>query len=65
MNVTNFVLVHGSWHGRWCRKKMLPYLRKYGHDVYFPTLTGLEEIFKKIEPYLTFLNVPQLENIQI
>jgi pimeloyl-ACP methyl ester carboxylesterase len=118
---------------------MLPYLRKYGHDVYFPTLTGLgetshqisknisldthiqdvsqlifyndlknvilvghsyggavisgvaeiipkrikrlvfldacipennktifdnlpglEEIFKKIEPYLTFLNVPQL-----
>ncbi|MGD1837651.1 MAG: alpha/beta fold hydrolase [Nitrososphaeraceae archaeon] len=38
-----FVLVHGSWHGGWCWKKMLPYLRKYGHDIYFPTLTGLGE----------------------
>ncbi|MDX1372276.1 MAG: alpha/beta hydrolase [Nitrososphaeraceae archaeon] len=41
--MANFVLVHGSWHGGWCWKKMSPYLRKYGHEVYFPTLTGLGE----------------------
>jgi hypothetical protein len=42
--MTTFVLVHGSCHGGWCWKKVTPLLRKYGHDVYFPTLTGLGEV---------------------
>ncbi|MDB5074339.1 MAG: hydrolase or acyltransferase of alpha/beta superfamily, partial [Chloroflexi bacterium] len=38
-----FVLVHGSWHGGWCWKKVTPLLRSAGHEVLTPTLTGLGE----------------------
>jgi len=38
-----FVLVHGSWHGGWCWKRVLPLLRKAGHEAYAPTLTGVGE----------------------
>lgn len=38
-----FVLVHGGWHGGWCWKRVTPYLRDVGHEVYTPTLTGLGE----------------------
>jgi pimeloyl-ACP methyl ester carboxylesterase len=38
-----FVLVHPAWHGAWCWKKVTPLLRKRGHDVYAPTLSGLGE----------------------
>ena len=38
-----FVMIHGSFHGGWCWKKLLPYLRADGHEVYAPTLTGLGE----------------------
>lgn len=41
--MATFVLVHGSSHGGWCWKKIIPLLRKYGHDVFAPTLTGLGE----------------------
>jgi pimeloyl-ACP methyl ester carboxylesterase len=41
-NVT-FVLVHGAWHGGWCWRLVAPLLRKSGHDVYAPSLTGLGE----------------------
>ncbi|WP_420144142.1 alpha/beta fold hydrolase [Sphingobium sp.] len=38
-----FVLVHGAWHGGWCYKDMAAILRRAGHTVYTPTLTGLGE----------------------
>lgn len=38
-----YVLVHGSWHGGWCWKKLLPLLEAGGSRVYTPTLTGLGE----------------------
>ena len=41
--MATFVLVHGSSHGGWCWKKIIPLLRKYGHEVFAPTLTGLGE----------------------
>ncbi len=41
--MATFVLVHGSCHGVWCWKKVIPLLHKHGHDVYTPTLTGLGE----------------------
>jgi len=37
------VLVHGAWHGGWKWKFVAPILRRAGHDVYIPTLTGLGE----------------------
>lgn len=41
--MTNFVLVHGGWHGGWCWRKVARRLRDQGHDVFTPTLTGLGE----------------------
>jgi len=41
--MTTFLLVHGSWHGGWCYKKVVQKLTQQGHDVYTPTLTGLGE----------------------
>ncbi len=41
--MATFVLVHGMWHGGWCWKKVTPFLRRAGHEVHTPTLTGLGE----------------------
>lgn len=41
--MTIYVLVHGSCHGGWCWKKVVPLLNRKGHNVYTPTLTGLGE----------------------
>ena len=38
-----FVLVHGSWHGGWCWRRVADRLRAGGHRVYAPTLTGLAD----------------------
>jgi pimeloyl-ACP methyl ester carboxylesterase len=41
--MTTFVLVHGAWHGGWCWRFVAPILRRAGHEVFTPTLTGLGE----------------------
>jgi pimeloyl-ACP methyl ester carboxylesterase len=41
--MATFVLVHGSMHGGWCWKRVVPLLRAAGHEVLTPTLTGLGE----------------------
>lgn len=41
--MVTFVLVHGSFHGGWCWERVVPLLRKAGHEVWTPTLTGLAE----------------------
>ena len=41
--MVNFVLVHGAWHGGWCWSRVAPLLRRAGHEVFAPTLTGLGE----------------------
>jgi pimeloyl-ACP methyl ester carboxylesterase len=43
MKSKTFLLVHPAWHGAWCWRKVTPLLRKAGHDVVTPTLTGLGE----------------------
>lgn len=40
---STFVLVHGAWHGGWCWSRVAEQLRREGHRVYTPTLTGLGE----------------------
>lgn len=37
------MLVHGSWHGGWCWRRVTDRLERLGHKVYSPTLTGLGE----------------------
>ncbi|MET7345121.1 alpha/beta hydrolase family protein [Streptomyces sp. NPDC087866] len=41
--MTAYVLVHGAWHGGWCWRRTANLLRRAGHEVYAPTLTGLGE----------------------
>jgi pimeloyl-ACP methyl ester carboxylesterase len=38
--VNTYVLVHGSWHGSWCWKKVVPLLRHRGHRVVAVDLPG-------------------------
>jgi pimeloyl-ACP methyl ester carboxylesterase len=42
-NAKTFVLVHGSWHGGWCWRRVADLLERQGHKVYAPTLTGRGE----------------------
>ncbi len=39
--MTVFVLVHGAWHGGWCWSRVARTLRRDGHEVHTPTLTGV------------------------
>jgi len=39
--MATFVLVHGSWAGSVVWRELAPRLRRAGHDVYAPTLTGI------------------------
>ena len=48
--MATFVLVHGSWAGSVVWRELAPRLRKAGHDVYAPTLTGAGERTILIEP---------------
>ncbi|MCY4640439.1 MAG: alpha/beta fold hydrolase [Chloroflexi bacterium] len=41
--MATFVLVHGAGHGGWAWRRLTPLLRRAGHDVHAPTLTGLGE----------------------
>jgi len=35
-----FVLIHGAWHGSWCWNKVVPLLKKSGHEAVTPDLPG-------------------------
>jgi pimeloyl-ACP methyl ester carboxylesterase len=41
--MATYVLVHGGAHGGWCYRKVVPLLRRAGHEVHAPTMTGLGE----------------------
>lgn len=51
--MSTFVLVHGAWHGGWCWREVAAGLRREGHDVHTPTLTGLGERSHLAHPYVT------------
>lgn len=41
--MTDYVLVHGGWHGGWCWRDVAALLIARGHRVFAPSLTGLAE----------------------
>jgi pimeloyl-ACP methyl ester carboxylesterase len=41
--MTDYVLVHGAWHGSWCWARVRRLLAVEGHQVFTPTLTGVGE----------------------
>ena len=45
-----FVLIHGGRHGGWAWRDVASRLRRLGHDVYTPTLTGLGERAHLLRP---------------
>lgn len=48
--MANFVLVHGAWIGGWYWRPIAQALRRAGHEVYTPTLTGLGERIHLMSP---------------
>jgi pimeloyl-ACP methyl ester carboxylesterase len=48
--MANFVLVHGTWHGGWCWKRVAELLGAKHHTVVAPTLTGLCERSHLLNP---------------
>lgn len=50
--MTDFLLVHGAWHGEWCWHKIVPKLKTSGHEVYAPSLPGLAERQSEMSPEL-------------
>lgn len=47
---TAIVLVHGSWHGAWCWRRVLPLLRQAGVETHAITLTGVGERAHLLSP---------------
>ena len=39
--MSNYVLIHGAWHGGWCWYRTLPLLERAGHTATAPDLPGL------------------------
>jgi pimeloyl-ACP methyl ester carboxylesterase len=51
--MTNFVLVHGAWHGAWCWRHVTEALIRAGHRAHAVTLTGLGERAHLLSPAIT------------
>src|SRR5712664_2922228 len=43
--MTDYVLIHGAWHGSWCWLRVRRLLAAGAHRVFTPTLTGVGERF--------------------
>jgi pimeloyl-ACP methyl ester carboxylesterase len=39
--MASFILVHGSWHGAWCWRRLVPLLEAKGHQVWAGDLPGM------------------------
>jgi pimeloyl-ACP methyl ester carboxylesterase len=71
--MSQYVLVHGAWHGAWCWKYILPILRAQGHEVHAVSLTGVGErahlldekvnLRTHIEDVLAVIRAEELTNV--
>ncbi|MEM7525924.1 MAG: alpha/beta fold hydrolase [Pseudomonadota bacterium] len=51
--MSDYVLLHGAWHGGWCWARVAEILRARGHRVTTPTQTGLGERAHLLSPDIT------------
>lgn len=51
--MTDFVLVHGAWHGAWCWRRVADALAQRGHRAHAVTLTGLGDRAHLLSPLIT------------
>jgi pimeloyl-ACP methyl ester carboxylesterase len=68
--MSNFLLIHGAWHGGWCWNRVASRLRSRGHAVFAPTMTGLGERSHLLSPEIglethiaDFVNVVRWERL--
>jgi pimeloyl-ACP methyl ester carboxylesterase len=62
--MATFVLVHGGWHGGWCWREVAAALRRAGHEVFTPTLTGLGERVHLLHPGIDLdLHIQDVVNV--
>jgi hypothetical protein len=57
--MATFGLVHGAWGGSWVWQKIIPLLRKPGHDVHVATPTGLGDRIHLADPVIDRLPGPR------
>src|ERR1700750_3200031 len=43
-----FVLVHGTWHGGWCWRRVADAIEPKGHKVYAPSLNSVADLYRLI-----------------
>ncbi len=48
--MTDFVLVHGAWHGGWCWRRVSSNLLAAGHRTFTPSLTGSGDRCQELAP---------------
>lgn len=48
--MSDFVLVHGAWHGAWCWRRILPSLWAAGHRAFAVSLSGVGERAHQLNP---------------
>ncbi|GHA65105.1 esterase [Streptomyces tauricus] len=53
--MTNFVLLHGAWHGGWCWARVATRLRAAGHSVFSPTFTGVSDRAHLLSPQVDLI----------
>jgi pimeloyl-ACP methyl ester carboxylesterase len=51
--MSDFVLVHGAWHGAWCWQRVVAPLRAAGHRAFAVTLTGSGERAHLLAPTIS------------
>jgi len=51
--MSDFVLVHGAWHGAWCWQRIVTPLWRAGHRAFAVTLTGSGERAHLLTPAIT------------
>jgi pimeloyl-ACP methyl ester carboxylesterase len=52
--MANFVLIHGAWHGGWCWTRVAEHLRRRGHVVHAPSMTGMGDRRHLLSRDITF-----------
>ncbi|WP_024520443.1 alpha/beta fold hydrolase [Bradyrhizobium sp. Tv2a-2] len=64
--MTDYVLVHGAWHGSWCWARVRPLLTSKMHRVFTPTLTGLGERSHLLSPQINLdTHIADVTNLMI
>ncbi|MGY3607483.1 MULTISPECIES: alpha/beta fold hydrolase [unclassified Bradyrhizobium] len=64
--MTDYVLIHGAFHGSWCWTRVRRLLASKGHRVFTPTLTGLGEPSHLLSPEVSLgTHIADVTNLMV